>query len=83
MSHLNSTETALVTEREFVSDAESYAVFVGDIAPQEFVRDYEDFECPIDEAVKDFLRNFPFDEPIPSWLEDSLYSYVESALETA
>ena len=29
---------------------------------------------------KDFLRNFPYDEPIPEWLENSLYRYVESNL---
>lgn len=68
-------------ERKYVSDAEAYEVFVGQITPQEFVKGYEEFESPVDEAVKDFLRNFPYDEPIPKWLEDALYRYVESSLE--
>jgi hypothetical protein len=68
------------TERKYISDAEAYEVFVGQITPQEFVEGYQEFECPVDEAVKDFLRNFPYDEPIPAWLEDALYRYVESRL---
>jgi len=69
------------TEREYSSDSEAYEVFVGQITPQDFVKGYEEFESPVDEAVKDFLRSFPYDEPIPSWLEDALYRYVESKLE--
>jgi hypothetical protein len=68
------------TERQYISDADAYKVFVGEITPQEFVKGYEEFECPVDEAVKDFLRNFPFDEPIPEWLEDALYRYVEAGV---
>jgi hypothetical protein len=69
------------TERKYVSDAEAYNKFVGNITPYEFVEGFEEFDCPVDEAVKDFLRNFPYDEPIPAWLEDALYRYVESKLE--
>ena len=64
--------------RTYTSDAEAYEIFVGQITPKEFVKGYENFECPVDEAVKDFLRNFPYDEPIPEWLENSLYRYVDS-----
>lgn len=71
---------AQVIERKYQSDSEAYEVFVGQITPKEFVQGYEEFEDSIDEAVKDFLRNFPFDEPIPSWLEDALYRYVDAAL---
>lgn len=67
-----------MTTRAYTSDAEAYEIFVGQITPKEFVKGYEDFECPVDEAVKDFLRNFPYDEPIPEWLENSLYRYVDS-----
>jgi len=70
-----------VQERKYLSDRAAYEVFVGQITPQEFVKGYEEFECPVDEAVKDFLRGFPYDEPIPIWLEDALYRYVESHLE--
>lgn len=69
------------TERQYISDSEAYAVFVGSITPQEFVRGFEEFECPELEAVRDFLRNFPFDEVPPPWLEDALYRYLESQLD--
>jgi hypothetical protein len=69
------------TERKYTTDAEAYAIFVGSITPQQFVDGFEEFECPVDEAVKDFLRNFPYDELIPLWLEDALYRYVEAQLE--
>lgn len=69
------------TERKYVSDAEAYEVFVGQITPQEFVKGYEEFESPVNKAVEDFLWNFPYDESIPEWLEDALYRYVESKLE--
>ncbi len=72
----------MTTERAYKSDAEAYEVFVGGITPQEFVKGYEDFECPVDESVKDFLRNWTHaDEAPPSWLEDSLYRYVESRID--
>jgi hypothetical protein len=71
------------TERKYVSDSEAYKIFVGQITPQEFVKGYEEFESPVDEAVKDFLKNFPYDEPIPAWLELALYRYVKSKLEEA
>jgi hypothetical protein len=67
-------------ERKYTSDSEAYEIFVGQITPQEFVEGYQEFEFPVDEAAKDFLRNFPYDEPIPSWLGDALYRYVESML---
>jgi hypothetical protein len=73
-----------MTEIQQMTDAEAYECYVGQITPQEFVKGYEEFECVPDEAVKDFLRNFPFaDESIPPWLEDALYRYVESKLEEA
>ena len=71
------------TTRKYTSDLDAYAVFVGQITPQEFIKGYEDFEDVVDEAVKDFLRQFPFDEQIPEWLEDALYRYVSSSLEKA
>lgn len=64
------------TERDYSSDSESYEVFVGQITPQDFVKGFENF----DDAVKDFLSSFPYDEPIPSWLETSLVTYLESQL---
>jgi hypothetical protein len=76
------TLTATITEREYTTDSEAYEIFVGKVEPQEFVRGYEEFDCPVDEAVKDFLRNWPHvDEAPPSWLEDALYRYVESKIE--
>jgi len=70
------------TNRVYVSDSESYEVFIGNLTPQKFIESYSEFEDPIDEAVKDFLRNFPYDEPIPDWLEDSLYRYVSNQTES-
>jgi hypothetical protein len=68
-------------ERKYTTDAEAYEVFVGSITPQEFVNGFEEFDSPVDEAVKDFLRNFPYDEIPPVWLEDALYRYVEAQLD--
>jgi hypothetical protein len=70
-----------LTERQYSTDAEAYEVFVGGITPQEFVKGFDAFECPVDEAVKDFLRNWPYGEPIPEWLESTLCRYVESRLD--
>ena len=68
-------------ERTYTSDAEAYEVFVGQITPDEFVAPYYQFECPVDEAIKDFIRQWPYaDEAPPYWLEDALYRYVESVI---
>ena len=70
------------TERSYTSDSDAYEIFVGALSPQEFIKGYEEFECPADEAVKDFLRTWPYeDEAPPSWLEDALLGYVQSALD--
>ena len=67
------------TERAYTTDSEAYEVFVGQITPEEFIKGYEEFECPIDEAIKDFIRNWPHaDEMPPSWLEGALYDYIEA-----
>ena len=69
------------TERIYKSDSDAYEIFVGSISPQEFVKGYEKFDCPADEAIKDFLRTWPYeDEAPPSWLEDALLGYVQLAL---
>ena len=70
------------TERSYTSDSDAYEIFVGALSPQEFVTGYEEFECPAEEAVKDFLRTWPYeDESPPSWLEDALLGYVQTALD--
>ena len=70
-----------VAERDYTSDSEAYEIFVGQITPSDFVAPYCEFECPIDEAVKDYLRQWPFpNEAPPSWLEDALYRYIESSI---
>jgi hypothetical protein len=69
------------TQRQYTSDSDAYETFVGSVTPEEFVRGYEEFDCPADEAVKDYLRQFPFEEEIPEWLESALYRYVSSALD--
>lgn len=43
-------------ERAYTSDADAYEIFVGQITPQEFVTDFEEFDCPIDEAIKSLIR---------------------------
>jgi hypothetical protein len=68
------------TQRQYTSDASAYETFVGSVTPEDFVKGYEEFDCPVDEAVKDYLRQFPFEEEIPDWLEDALYRYVSTAL---
>jgi hypothetical protein len=69
---------ANATERAYTSDSDAYEVFVGQLSPAEFVAPYSEFECPIDEAIKDFIRQWPYpDEAPPSWLEDALYRYVD------
>jgi hypothetical protein len=71
------------TERAYTTDSDAYDIFVGGITPAEFIKGYEEFDCPIDEAIKDFIRSWPYeDETPPSWLEDALYRYVESSFNT-
>jgi len=75
---------ATATERAYTTDSDAYEIFVGQIGVEEFVAPYQEFECPIDEAIKDYIRQWPFvDEAPPSWLEDALYRYCESQLEDA
>jgi hypothetical protein len=62
----------IATERKFVSNSESYEVFVGGITPKEFVQDYE----TVEDAVDDFLLNWQYDESVPTWLRSSLIQYV-------
>jgi hypothetical protein len=63
--------------RQFVSDFESWNVFIGAITPKQFIEGYEAFQNPLDKALEDFIKDFPFNEPIPEWLEDSLRRYGE------
>ena len=71
---------AMTTERAYTTDSDVYDTFVGGITPAEFIKGYEELEDPIDEAIKDFIHNWPYDdETPPSWLEESLYRYVESS----
>ena len=72
----------MITERAYTSDQDAYEVFVGQVTPHEFLQGYEEFECPYDEAIQDFFRNWPHaDEAPPSWLQDALYRYVGSAID--
>jgi len=75
------TTTATV-ERAYSSDSDAYEIFVGQITPSEFVAPYSEFECPIDEAIKDYIRRqWPFvEEAPPSWLEDAIYRYIEASI---
>jgi hypothetical protein len=62
------------TERAFVSDSESWNVFVGGVTVKEFLQGEEPSV-----AVENYLQSFPFNnEPIPSWLRRSLLKYIES-----
>jgi hypothetical protein len=71
----------MTTERAYTTDSDAYDIFVGGITPAEFIKGYEEFEFPVDEAIKDFLRSWPYiDETPPSWLEEALYRYVESQI---
>jgi hypothetical protein len=63
-------------ERAFVSDSESWDVFVGGLTPKEFCKGY----ASADAAISDYLLNYPFDEPAPSWLRGSLMEYIDRAL---
>lgn len=62
-------------QRSFVSDAETWEVFVGGITPREFCSRFSS----ADSAVSDYINNYPFDDEIPSWLRGSLIEYIESA----
>jgi len=70
----------MISERAYTTDSEAYDIFVGGITPAEFIKGYEEFECPIDEAIKDFIRSWPYDETPPAWLEAALFRYVESQI---
>ena len=43
-------------ERAHTSDAKAYETFVGQITPQEFITGFEEFDCPIDEAIKSLIQ---------------------------
>lgn len=64
-------------ERTFVSDSETWNVFIGGITPKQFCEGFAN----ADSAIDDFLTNYPFDDEIPSWLRGSLMEYIESAIE--
>ena len=65
-----------------MTDAQLYECYVGSLTPEEFVKGYEncDGDC-IHEAIKGFLRQWPWEEPIPDGLVAALYRYVASVLE--
>lgn len=64
------------TERAFVSDSETWEVFIGGITPKEFCKGF----LNADSAIDDFLNNYPYNEEIPSWLRGSLIECIESAI---
>lgn len=50
-----------------------YEKMVGDIAPEEFVRDFGDGD--MEQAIKDWTENW-CDGFIPEWLPDALRRYL-------
>lgn len=73
MSDINQSSTP---ERVYISDAETWAIFVGnETDPAQFIRPYDviDFH----DAIDNYVADYPWDdEPQPSWLEDSLRDYI-------
>lgn len=65
------------SERAYTSDRKAYEVFVGQITPQEFVAPFGN----INKAISNLIENWPYDEPVPSWLEAALFRYVEDRLD--
>ena len=61
------------TERAYISDKETWSIFIGDgLNPVEFIKHYSN----IHDAIDDFVADYPWSEPCPSWLEDSLRNYI-------
>lgn len=73
-------------ERLYTSDAEAWAVFVGDITPEEFVKPFlkpflksdpiDAAYDPVDAAIKDHMSDWGWEEEPPSWLEYALDRYI-------
>lgn len=64
-----------MSERKYISDAETWNIYVGNITPKEFMGGYDN---PID-AVQNYInKDYPFGDDKPSWLRGSLVSYIES-----
>lgn len=63
-----------VNERAFVSDTESWEVFVGSEPPDDSLFEEKDHA----EWVDNFLqKDWPWDEAPPSWLRGSLLNYLD------
>lgn len=65
----------MTDERKYVSDSETWEVFIGGLTPQEFCQGF----ISMDAAINYYLANYPFDDPQPSWLRGSLMAYIDRA----
>lgn len=77
---MTTTTITTTTERPYTTDKAAYEIFVGGITPRQFVAPYGESNDPTAEAIRDLIRQWPWDEVPPSWLEDALYRYVEDSL---
>lgn len=57
---------------------EVYDKYVGSLTPKEFIAPYSTFDNPIKEAIKEYLRDYPFEDTPPSDLADILYLYLNA-----
>lgn len=67
---------ATTTERPYTSDGEVWAVFVGEITAEEFIKPFLGSPDPVDAAIKNVISNWVWDEEPPTWLPSVLYRYV-------
>lgn len=65
---------------KYISDQDTYERFVGSITATEFIKGYEEFDDPIDEAIKEVLSVHD-PEVVEDWMAESIWRYVESELE--
>ena len=57
---------------------EIYDKYVGSLTPQEFIAPYLHYDNPIEKAVQDYLKNYPFSDSPPSYLARALHTYLTS-----
>ena len=61
-------------ERQFTTNSDAWEIFVGSITPQEF---FAPFNSASD-AIESLIADWPWDEPVPTWLRSALANYISS-----
>jgi hypothetical protein len=63
-------------EREYTSDVDAGGNFVGGVTPEEFLSGYENCKDPIAPSITEYLVDWVYSIPAPSWSREALYSYM-------